>query len=472
MRPRSLRARLVLASTIAVALALALIGAVIHANVSSGLNATIDQALASRSQEVTALISGGSTSTLDALERVSNEEDDFALVLTPSGRVEAATPQVRGVRVLDASALAAAGRGQVTFERAPLPELDGRVRATAAPVGAGSRRRLVVVGTTLAERDATLARLRNSLLVGGAIALLVVSLVAWAVATATLRPVERMRARAAQMTPGHPDERLPVPSSGDEIERLGRTLNAMLDRIDAAFERERAFVADASHELRTPLGILKAEVDLALHRSRTEEERIAALRSIAAQTARLVRLAEDLLVLARSDEGHLPLAVESIDVPVLAAAAVERVRPLAASRGLVVNAESERGLVLEADRRRIEQVLDNLLDNAIRYAASSVVLTVAGRGDEVAFVVADDGPGFEEGMLESAFERFTHGDDRRAGGGAGLGLAIVRAVAMSHGGTAEVVRRSGGGAAVTIVIPRRRREADAVGAGAPSAVRS
>lgn len=461
MRPRSLRGRLVLASTVVVALALILIGAIIQRNVGAGLNATIDQALLSRSQEVTALIAGGSTSALEALERVSNEEDDFAQVLTPSGRVVVATPQVRGTPVLDRRTLAAAMRRQVSVERAPLPELDGRVRVTAVPVDSGGRRRIVVVGTTLAERDATLQRLRNSLLIGGTITLLVVSLVVYLVATATLRPVESMRARAAAMTPGHPEVRLPVPGSGDEIERLGRTLNSMLDRIDAAFERERTFVTDASHELRTPLGILKAEVDLALRRSRTEAERIAALRSISNQTGRLVRLAEDLLVLARSDEGQMPLVIQQLDAAVVGAAAVERVRPLAAARGLVVDAETEPALVFEADRRRIEQVLDNLLDNAIRYASASVLLTIAQHGQEVALCVTDDGPGFDEVLRASAFERFARGSDRESSGGAGLGLAIVRAIAAAHGGSTGISERPGGGAAVTVVIPRRRRPAGA-----------
>jgi signal transduction histidine kinase len=279
------------------------------------------------------------------------------------------------------------------------------------------------------------------------------------VASGALRPVEAMRRRAAAITPGEDGPKLPVPGSGDEIARLGATLNEMLDRLGAAFARERAFTADASHELRTPLGILRAEIELALRHGRSMDELRAALASAAEETDRLVQLAEDLLVIARLDQGRVPLRLAGLDARELLAGVAGRfeVRAREAGRSIAVSAPPEARV--RADRARVEQALGNLVDNALRHGDGPVRLTAVPRGATVELHVVDDGAGFPPGFVDRAFERFARADGARARGGAGLGLAIVAAIAVSHGGRARAANRPGGGADVWIEVP-----ADAAGA--------
>jgi signal transduction histidine kinase len=262
-----------------------------------------------------------------------------------------------------------------------------------------------------------------------------------------------MRRRAAAVSPGRDWQRLPVTRSRDEVARLGTTLNEMLDRLEAAFARERAFAADASHELRTPLGILRAELELALREGRSPEELRAALASAAEETDRLIRLAEDLLVLARLDEGRLPLRREAIDAGELLGAVAQRF----GGDGRRVTAAPADGLRVDADRARVEQALGNMVDNALRHGGGEVALAAVLSDGRVELHVTDHGPGFGDGFAARAFERFARADAARAGGGAGLGLSIVEAIARSHGGAARAADRDGGGADVWIELPRVSR---------------
>jgi signal transduction histidine kinase len=263
-----------------------------------------------------------------------------------------------------------------------------------------------------------------------------------------------MRRRAADLFAAEEvGRRLPVSPARDEIASLGTTLNAMLARIERAFERERSFTADASHELRTPLSILKAEVDLALEGERSRDELEAALRSASEETDRLTRLAEDLLVLARADEGRLPVRPETIDAGDLLATIARRFELRATHEGRELSVAPSDGLVVHADRLRAEQALGNLVDNALRHGSGTVELSACMAGAGVRLHVGDRGPGLDPALDGRAFERFTRGDRARSRGGTGLGLAIVDAIARSHGGAAGADPRPGGGADVWIELP-------------------
>jgi len=246
-----------------------------------------------------------------------------------------------------------------------------------------------------------------------------------------------MRRRAEDISAQRPGERLPVPESGDEIERLGTTLNEMLDRLEAALIRERRFVADAGHELRTPLALLRTELELALRYAASEEELREALQRSSAETDRLAQLAEDLLVIARSEGHELPLRPEAVQVDELFASIARRLESRAESEGKTVQVDGA-GVSLHADRLRLEQALGNLVDNALRYGGDEIRLEAVTRNGSTELHVTDDGPGFPDGFLEHAFERFSRADPARGRGGAGLGLAIVRTIAEAHGGTAHV----------------------------------
>jgi signal transduction histidine kinase len=245
---------------------------------------------------------------------------------------------------------------------------------------------------------------------------------------------------------------MPLAPARDELRSLGETLNAMLERIDAALDRERTFVADASHEMRTPLAILRAEIDLALGGDRSADDLRAALVSAGEETDRLSRLADDLLVLARVEHGTLPVRREAVELGELLETVAGRFRGRAGAGGreIAVDATSPGSAML--DRLRIEQALGNLVDNALRHGAGVVVLRATRRDGEIELAVVDQGQGFAPSVAEVAFERFTRGDPSRGGGGAGLGLSIVRAIARAHGGEAAATA-SGGGTEVRICVP-------------------
>ena len=338
-----------------------------------------------------------------------------------------------------------------------MPGLDEPSRFLATPVSSQGRRLVLIVGATSEDRHETLLSLRNELLIAGPAALLLASLAGYFLAGFALRPVESMRARAAAISADTPGERLPVPPTRDEIERLAETLNDMLARLEDALQRERDFVADAGHELRTPLALLRTELELALHQAETPEELREAVRSSSQEADRLSQLAEDLLLIARSDRGRLPLQVEDIDVGRLFQSIQSRFEWRAEETGRSMRSEARPGLVVRGDGLRLEQALGNLVDNALRYGAGEIRMTGQDAEGVVELHVIDRGDGFPPEFLERAFERFSRADQARPGGGAGLGLSIVRSIAEAHGGSAHAANAAGGGADVWLTLPRAVR---------------
>jgi two-component system, OmpR family, sensor kinase len=262
-----------------------------------------------------------------------------------------------------------------------------------------------------------------------------------------------MRRRAAEISAGDPGERLPVPPTDDELGRLGTTLNEMLERLEAAIERERRFVDDASHELRTPLALHRAELELALRYGNDAEGLRRSIASAIEEVDRLVALAEALLVVARSGEDGLALAPEAIAAGELFETVIQRFGGRAAEAQRILGIGDGAGLVVTGDRLRLEQALTSLVDNALRHGAGGVRLSARAEDGMVALHVMDEGAGFPEDFLPHAFERFTRADAARGRGGSGLGLAIVDTIATAHGGTARAVNRAEGGADVSLVLP-------------------
>jgi two-component system, OmpR family, sensor kinase len=309
-----------------------------------------------------------------------------------------------------------------------------------------------VVGTSLAERDQAVSDLRKQLLVGGPFALLFASLIGYFVAGAALRPVEQMRSRADAISARDLSERLPVPRARDEISALGNTLNQLLGRIETVRTRERRFVADASHELRTPLALVRAEVELALESPHTEASLEAALRSVGEEADRLSQLAEDLLLLARVDEGVLTVRPETIGLDAVLSGIATRFERRARDAGRRIDVDQTR-FVVDVDRPRLEQALGNLIENALRHGSGTIRVTTIERGARAEIHVTDEGAGFPNHFYERAFERFSRADEARSGPGAGLGLAIVRTVAEAHHGEAGAANREAGGADVWLSVP-------------------
>ena len=315
-------------------------------------------------------------------------------------------------------------------------------------------RALLVVGTSAEDRAEALRSLRTTLLLALPAALALATLLGYLAVGSGLRSVEAMRARAAAITGDQPGARLPVPSTGDELQALAETLNAMLGRLDDALAREQAFVADAAHELRTPIALMRAELDLALEAPASEAELRETLTVISAETDRLAQLAGDLLLLASAAGGAPSLRREAVAADEALGAVARRFAVRARAEGRDLRAVPAPGVVLDADRVRVEQALAGLVDNALRHGAGDVRLTAVPVGDAVELAVGDGGPGIDPALRPRAFARFASGADDRAG--AGLGLAIVAAIAEAHGGAAGARDRAGGGAEVWLRVPAWR----------------
>jgi two-component system, OmpR family, sensor kinase len=433
--------KLTLVFTGVMAVLLGAAGIALSLLVASNLDSTIDDGLQARAgdQAAVAITSHGNSN-----QRLESSGESFAQVFE-GGRMTATTQGAGRGPLLSPAQLAEAARRPLITER----ELrDTMLRLYARPAGPY----VVVVGESLAQREKALDTLRALLLVGGPLALLIASGVGYMMAAAALRPVERMRRRAAAISAEETGERLPVPLANDEIGRLGRTLNEMLSRLEAAFARERAFVSDASHELRTPLAILRTELELALRGEHNRKELEDALRSAAEETERLSNLAEDLLVIARSDQGRLPVRIQDLDAGDVLARVAGRFQTRARVEGRPLRPDPSPGVVVRADQARLEQALANLVDNALSYGDGTVELIASRRNGTVEIHVRDEGPGFPPAFLPRAFERFTRADEARSRGGTGLGLAIASAVAAAHGGSAHAENREQG-ADVWIALP-------------------
>lgn len=449
-----IRLRVTLAFTAAMALVLVAVGFFLYLRSEAQLDESIDNGLRSRAGEVSTLTRGSETSLRQSNGASLIEQDEsFAQVLAKDGRLIDSTPQLGSRPVLSPSGVAKASASPTFFERSGLPGIDATARLLAAPVNSSDGERVVVVGSSLGDRNDSLDNLATLLLIGGAVALLLASLAGYLATGSALGPVEAMRRRAAAISARGPQERLPVPAAKDELQRLGRTLNEMLDRIDATLERERRFVDDASHELRTPLTLHRTELELALRHGDSKEDLRAAIVSGLEEVDRLVQLAEDLLVLARSEDGQLALALEEISVCDLLTAVGERFSARASESGRRLVVDGGADLRFEGDRLRLEQALTNMVDNALRYGGGEIRIWATENAGQVELHVGDRGKGFPPEFVAQAFERFSRADAARGRDGSGLGLAIVEAIARAHQGRAGVANDSSGGANVWIEIP-------------------
>lgn len=448
-----IRARLTLVFAGLMALVLAGSGLFLYVRFRADLLHTVDAGLRSRAQVLLAGIDESGIQLGEESQLIEPGEA-FAQILAADGTVLQASPGLETDAVIPASALSGLAGPRFLEATVVTPEEPVPARLLAVPSDEGS---VVVVGSSLEDLDDALAALVRLLWLGGPVALGLTTAIAWLLAGAALQPVERMRAEAEALSASEPGRRLPVPGTRDEVARLGETLNRMLARLEEGLERERRFVDDASHELRTPLAILKTELDLALRRSRTPGELESALRSAAEESDRVSRLAEDLLVLARSDRGKLTVRRTPVELSELVSGVLERFARRAAERGIAIERDVPAGAVARVDRLRLEQVVSNVLDNALRHTppGGTVGVIAALDGDVLVLQITDTGAGFSPEFLPRAFEPFSRTDGARGRnqGGTGLGLAIVRAVTEAHGGSVEAGNREHGGAAVTLRLP-------------------
>ena len=444
-----IRLRLALSFAGAAAVLLAAVGTFGYVRLSVGLSHDLDLELRQRAQDLIVPVSR-SHASLTRLAGTGFVEhgESFVEIVTPSGRVVDATATLKGRPLLTASEAARAARATTTVDRPHAPGLNEPARLLATPFTRGHQPLVLVVGDTRENGLEVLRRVRDQLVAGLTLLVLLTFFGAYAVTGAALRPVEAMRRRASALTAGDASLRLPVPSSTDEIARLGTTLNALLARVEETLDRERSFVAHASHELRTPLALLRTQLELAVRRPRSAAELEEAIGSARLEVDRLERLTEDLLLLAQAGESGLALHVDDISVRDLFAEVGARFGSACATSGrrLVV---ASTGGVVRGDHGRLTQALTNLVGNALEHGSGDIVLEARQQGAHVDLVVRDGGGGFAPDLLERATERSVRGPTST---GSGLGLAIVAAVAEAHGGSLRL-RNVDGGAEARISIP-------------------
>jgi len=437
---RSLRARLMTIGLLGLAIAQAIGSVALYAALSIASRHDLDRRAAATAQQVADLV------TSDRLpDPIPVTGSESVQVVDSHDRVVSASANGdRLTALLTPDELRRARQAPVTVSGARLG-LTSSLRVTATPTSRRPGAPVVVV----AEPVADLARSRHllvvTLVVSYPVLLLLLGLIAFRVIGAALRPVEALRSAAERVSGAGHDERLPEPVSRDEIRALAVTLNSMLDRLAAARERERSFVANVAHELRSPLASLRVQVDVARRHGASAEDRA----DLAAELHRLSALVEDLLVLARLDaDDALPPPVP-LGEPAAVLPALRSDTPPAVVLGRVDHG------TLPLSTLELERVVGNLVDNARRHARSRVELSFRCTPRGSVLAVADDGHGIPAADRERAFDRFARLDDARDRdtGGTGLGLAIVRELVHRRGGEVRLGDSENGGLLAEIRFP-------------------
>lgn len=443
----SLRVRLTVLSVLGAGLVLPLVVVLLHGAVTDAIDDAVTAELRVRAEDVAVELEAGVVPVMN--------EGLVTQVLTEGGEV--ASRQGTDPLVNSGDLPTSLGVDVIVDRAVPSIGDDARllVRKLPRATGAGW---VVVAGSTKPIVEVQ-RRLTVVLGVAGPLLVLVIAGTAWVLTRSALQPVQRMTRRASTLSLEEPHQRLPQPPGRDEIAELGRTLNAMLDRIEATVAHERAFVDDASHELRTPIAVLRGELELArleLGDVGQDSGPARALDSALEETDRLARITEQLLVLARADVGRLADTRERVSLMTATARIVDR-SPTDHHQLQVSGVEAH----VLADPDLIDQVISNLVNNALRFARRTVRITIGTDDGTAVLRVDDDGPGFDTVLIDTAFDRFARAGESRTrsgGGGAGLGLAIVEAVVASLDGRIELTNNGPlGGASSTVRIPQAPR---------------
>jgi len=434
-RRRSLRARLTVISTVGLAVALLVGGLLLRYTLRASLIRGEDNTARQGAREVAAL--ADKHSLPDPVPVAAGTLT--VQVLDPRGYIVDASPGAdRLVPLLPAAQAAADARdGDTALLNGRPYGIPYQLQVVTVRARNGDT---VIAGVAFEPVSDSVLAVTHGLLVGMPVLLLLLAWVTWQVVGSTLRPISALRRGAQVITnTGQPRE-LPVPEAQDEVRVLAVTLNDMLARLDAAQQRQRGLVSDTAHELRSPLASIRTQLEVALDHPEQQDWAETAS-DVLADTLRLARLTEDLLVLARLDErGTRPLpSRRPVDLAVLLAEEAER----CSGARVPVTASAASRCVVTGDMDGLRRLLRNLIENSLRYAKSGVDVTARRDGDDVVLTVSDDGPGIPAKDRERAFGRFVRLDAARSrdepeAGGSGLGLAIVRAIALAHGGSARL----------------------------------
>ncbi|HHY47310.1 MAG TPA: heavy metal sensor histidine kinase [Firmicutes bacterium] len=451
-----IRIRLSIWYVLLTAASLAVFGGFLYFNLAKGLYAEVDTTL----QLV----------ATQALRDIDNENGRPSFQNTGDDGGVASRIEARGftMRLVDTSGNTLDGLGHYSTLPSPVAmegfatvRISGKPwRVYTLPVPAVHDNRigyLLQVAEPLTRVEDILDRVGALLLLGIPIVAVIATLGGLFLSSRALGPIDRLTRLAQSISAEDLTRRLDLKLPNDEVGRLARTFNDMLERLDAAFRRERQFTADAAHELRTPLTVMKGNIDVALARPRDAGEYRGVLEELETQVDRLAHLSENLLTLARGDTGKAAFHPEDLDIVVLLDGLVEQVRPLADSKGVSVKLQGLDRLTIVGDQDQLIRLFLNLLDNAIKYTpqGGEVSVTVSSDRANATVAVKDTGPGIAPEHIPHIFERFYRVDKARSRseGGSGLGLAIAKHIVQLHGGSIEVESEPGRGSTFAVRLP-------------------
>jgi heavy metal sensor kinase len=464
MRLRSIGARLTFWYTGILSLTLLLLGTLAYGLLTYSLSSDLDAALKGVAQAIAAQAQKDGRNQLPPdLNEIFRRFFGFSPahphfeMLDPFGRLQPGGLASPPEYPLTLEALLNALRGVATYET-----LEGAnrfpVRVLVFPVLNGTQvTNLVQVGISLENLYHTRRRFVLIMAALLPLGLLLAGGGGWLLARRALRPVDHMTRAAQRISGEHLTERLEESGTGDELDRLARTLNEMLGRLDNSFRQVRQFSADASHELQTPLTIIKGEIEVALRSCRSPEEYQEVLNSALEEIERISRLVEGLLLLARADSGVLRLDLRPVDLPGVVAEVTAQMQRIAADHGVGLSLAGLEPVTVCGDRGQLSRLLLNLVDNALKYtpAGGRVTLALRREGNRARISVSDTGIGLSPLEQAQIFTRFYRAAAARtqSGGGAGLGLCIAQSIAQAHGGSIEVTSLLGQGSTFTVVLP-------------------
>lgn len=455
----TLRVRFALWVAALILFVLAAFGTFVYVTLAQGLAASIDDSLRiSATQAIAAInIEDGQISFTDAIPSGSaadlQERGLTIRVLSLKGKRVQAFGRFRA-EPIDSAAVGAAYDGRSTFTSVTTPAIEDGVRWYTTPITVnGQLVGVLQVAQALDQLHDILERLLTALVVGAPLLAIMAALGGHLVVRRTLRPIDQITRTARHISAQDLHARLDLPATNDEVGRLASTFDDMIGRLDAAFQRERRFVADASHELRTPLAAMEVIIGVTRAEQRTPNEYEQALDDLADETRRLRMLAEDLLRLAHSDAPYVQINT-SIDLAELVFDVAATLQPLAEAKQIGLTCTTNPDLQIWGDRDALIRVFANLVDNAIKYTRQGTISVRAARDHSmIKICIADTGIGIAPADVPHIFDRFYRVDAARTAGGTGLGLAIARDLIHAHNGTIEINSTLGVGSTLTVRLP-------------------
>lgn len=464
---RTIRFRLTLCFAIALAVVLTASGFYWQRNLSQNLLGHVDQRLMEVAREASQYHLEHQLETdlprqCAALESFLREQNwnEFVQVLDATGVVECFSSNLRGFRLpLSAAALQAAAEG-LDYTESETSRGNPPLRVYTYPVLEGGRlTHLLQVGQSLASMDETLKELRGTFFTIGPLVLALLCIGGWLLVGWALSPVARMTRAVRRINAESLSQRLPLGHSGDEISQLAETFNEMLGRLEDSFRKVKQFSGDASHELRTPLTIIRGETEVALRWAKDPEEMRSVLQSNLEEIDHMGRIIDDLLTLAKSEAGEMPLEMKEFSLSDLVQQLYLQGRMLGEAKQMDVSLQLDvaEEIRIRGDELRLRQMFLNLITNAIKYtpAKGLVVVSLAVDAGRAVVTVRDSGIGIPTEHLPHIFSRFYRIDKarNREDGGTGLGLAIVKWIVEVHDGKIRVTSNPNQGSIFTVYLP-------------------